>query len=134
MKKCLLATLSLIQPLVLVTAITSSLAQSTPAVMSLLLMNSSTGIAREVQMSWERPQSRENNTLLNEEDIDYYILRYRQSGSENGFYTFIIVDSPATSTAATITGQSGTVFEISISAIDQTGLSSKYSSAVLLTI
>lgn len=84
-------------------------------------------------MSWERPQSRENNELLNEEDIDYYILRYRQTDSVNGLYTFIMVDSPATSTAATITGQSGTTFELSISAIDQAGLSSNYSPAVQFT-
>ena len=67
---------------------------SNPSVICLLLMDPSTGVAKEVQMSWERPLLRENNESLNEADIDYYMLRYRETDADGNTYSFIIVDSP----------------------------------------
>ncbi len=108
--------------------------QSNPAVICLLLMDPSTGVAKEVQMNWERPLLRENNEPLNEADIDYYMLRYRETDAESNTYSFIIVDSPATSTTSTIIMKSGISYEMSISAIDTTGLSSVYSPAVQFSL
>ena len=108
--------------------------QSNPAVICLLLMDPSTGVAKEVQMSWERPLLRENSEPLNEVDIDYYMLRYRETGADSNTYSFIIVDSPATSTTSTIMMKSGISYEMSISAIDTTGLSSVYSPAVQFSL
>ena len=108
--------------------------QSNPAVICLLLMDPSTGVAKEVQMSWERPLLRENNEPLNEADIDYFMLRYRETDAVSNTYNFIIVDSPATSATSTIIMKSGISYEMSISAIDTTGLSSVYSPAVQFSL
>ena len=99
-----------------------------PAIISFLLMDMNSAISREIQVNWTPPSQREDNSALSESDIDFFRLRYKKA--EEDSYTYLQIQAPASSALPVITALKGDDFELSIAAVDKSGLPSDYSAPV----
>ncbi len=101
-------------------------------IVSLLLLDGENTIMKNLHISWKRPTLREDNTVLNESDIQTYRIRYKRVDDIQGYH-FFLAYPPNLTTNVTLSGKSGDRYEMAISAIDKDGQASDYSEDVFLT-
>ena len=94
-----------------------------------MLLFEGESLKKELTLTWQPPILRENNKVLDIDEIAYYRLRYRNTNASQS-YTFRSIQSPNARINLNVSGEAGDHYEFSVQTVDVNGFSSSYTEPI----